>query len=267
VADQVDAEADECRRVFAQAKVLFEEGAYFKSTELSTAAFGSTDKSLRAKVHESIERAERAVALAKETGARVGPLEAKLNEANSKLAEREYVKSLAFANAALVEGTSATLEVLKERTSGIGHFAKSVAGEIESLSQVQDAIVHSRERSLEMVRKYSSMSEDVVSQAYDNAASYMRVSQDIVKQAYESSVGFDSENKRLDAEPKAPVQRSPAAQILGIANGDRKLRIIDLYLSGRIDDRQLDKLLTLVDSGAPRIEISDEEEAGQFDKM
>lgn len=266
VTDQVDADVTEGKRTFRHAKALFEEGAYFKSAELSKEALGSVGKILESKIQESVARAERAVALGREAGAPVGQTEAKLNEARLKLSEREYSKSLALANEVLVEGTSAALTVLGERVGGIGQFAKSVAGEIESLSQVQDAIVHSRERSLEMVRKYSSMSEDVVSQAYDNAASYMRVSQDIVRQAYDSSIALDPDSRGIDSEPRTSVSRSPTAQILGIAAGDRKLRIIDLYLSGRIDDRQLDKLLSLVDSGSSGIEISDGGQEAQIAK-
>jgi len=267
IAEQVDAEAAEYRQSFDQSKSLFENGAYFKSTELAKQAFESVDKSLKSKIQESIERAERAVALARDAGAPIAASEAKLKETKAKLSEREYMKSLALANEVLVDGTSEAFAVLKERIGGIGQFAKSVEGEIDSLSQVQDAIVHSRERSLEVVRKYSSMSEDVVSQAYDNAAAYMRVSQDIVKQAYDSSIGLGQENKPLDTEPRPPILRSPtAAQIFGIANGDRKLRIIDLYLSGRIDDKQLDKLLALVDSSQPGIEISDDMQEAQFAK-
>jgi len=239
---------------------LFEEGAYFKSTEISKEALAKCEEALQASARESVARAERAMTLAKDTCAPVEIPEARLTEARSSLSERDYVRGVALANEAFIEGTSAALGALKDRMGGIGQFAKSVAGEIESLSQVQDAIIHSRERSLEMVRKYSSMSEEVVSQAYDNAASYMRVSQDIVKQAYDSSIGLDSESGpgQPDFVPGPLARRSPAAQILGITGGDRKLRIIDLYLSGKIDDKQLDKLLTLVDSSSSGIDISDE---------
>ena len=258
VAELVGADVTDCREGFEKAKALLGEGAYFKSTEFSKAALESADRRLDSQIRVHLERAGRALATAAEAGAQVSSTETKLKEARARLSKREYSKAFALSSEVLVEGTSAALTELKDRIGGIGEFAKSVAGEIESLSQVQDAIVHSRERSIEMVRKYSSMSEDVVSQAYDNASAYMRVSQDIVKQAYDSSIGLDPDNGDTGPEPTTGVPRTPAAaQILGIGSTDRKLRIIDLYLSGRIDEKQLDKLLSLVDSSPPAIEISD----------
>jgi hypothetical protein len=224
------------------------------------------DSRLRIKMLESIERAEKALCLAKEAGASYAGLESRLTEAKTRFAEKEYLRALAVSNSVLVDAAADALNSVNVRLGEIGQFAKSVNGEIESLAQVQEAIVHSRERNLEMVRKYGSMSEEVVSQAYDNAAAYMRVSQDIVKQAYDSSVGLDNENRVADSEPATAVRKSPPAQILGVASGDRKLRIIDLYLSGRIDDKQLDKLLSLVDSTTTQIEISDEIQDEQFAK-
>jgi|GEM_PF-1644089 len=268
VAEQVDAEVADHRRLLAQSKALFEDGAYFKSSELSRDALAGVDSSLQGKIQEALHRAETAVSLAKEGGATVPSLDARLDDARAKVNQREYIKSMNIANQVLVDATSEVLTAMRDRIGGIGQFAKSVAGEIDSLSQVQDAIVHSRERGLEMARKYSSMSEDIVSQAYDNAAAYMRVSQDIVKQAYESSIGVDPESVDLELEPKATAPRSgAAAQILGIASNDRKLRIIDLYLSGRIDDKQLDRLLALVDSNSSGIEISDEVQEADFAKQ
>ena len=265
-AEQVSVQTEEQRRLFAKSKALFEDGSYFKSTELSMSTLASVDACLQEKVIESVQRAEGALALAKDAGAHVAPAEKKLKEAKASLAAKEYAKALTLANTVLVATISDAMTNLRERLGGIGQFAKSVAGEIESLSQVQDAIIHSRERSLEMARKYSSMSEDIVSQAYDNASAYMRVSQDIVKQAYDCSVGVEPGSQAPDNEQRQLAPRSPAAQILGIASTDRKLRIIDLYLSGRIDDKQLDKLLALVDSSSPGIEISDEVPEAQFGK-
>jgi len=267
VADQVGADTDEDKALLQQCKTLFENGAYFKSEELAKNLLAGVDSRLHRKILESIERAEKALCLAREAGAPCSPIEARLAEAKARLSQREYMRCLAISNSALVDATAEAQTYMRERLGDIGQFAKSVSGEIESLAQVQEAIVHSRERNLEMVRKYGSMSEEVVSQAYDNAAAYMRVSQDIVKQAYDSSVAVEPDSKTSDAEPAAVSSRKTApAQILGIASSDRKLRIIDLYLSGRIDDKQLDKLLALVDSTASEIEISDEIREAQFAK-
>jgi hypothetical protein len=266
VAEHVDANVAEERVLLQQSKALFENGSYFKSEELSERTLEAVDSRLRIKMLESIERAEKALCLAKEAGASYAGLESRLTEAKTRFAEKEYLRALAVSNSVLVDAAADALNSVNVRLGEIGQFAKSVNGEIESLAQVQEAIVHSRERNLEMVRKYGSMSEEVVSQAYDNAAAYMRVSQDIVKQAYDSSVGLDNENRVADSEPATAVRKSPPAQILGVASGDRKLRIIDLYLSGRIDDKQLDKLLSLVDSTTTQIEISDEIQDEQFAK-
>jgi hypothetical protein len=156
----------------------------------------------------------------------------------------------------MLESNAATLSVMRDRTGRIGDFAKGVSGEVESLSQVQEAIVHSRERNLEMIRKYAYLTEEIVSQAYDTAASYSRVSQDIVKQAYDSSVEIDPSATDSDV-GAANGMASAIGRALSASNEDRRLRIIDMFLSGKLNESQLERLLVLLDSSIPKVELAD----------
>jgi len=101
------------------------------------------------------------------------------------------------------------------------------------------------------------MTEEIVGTAYDSAVSYTRVTQDVVKSACQDFLG-------PDAMPSAPAvgeletarieaRMSPAAT--SVKNESQRLRMVDMYLAGKITDSELDKLLLMLDSSTDRADM------------
>ena len=107
------------------------------------------------------------------------------------------------------------------RHSMITHMAEK--GISASLIQAQ-----SRHKSLDMVQRYTHLSEPVVREAYDHAFSKQAPQATVVESAQEQSIS-----------PKIPRSTDK--------DEDRKTKLLDLYLDGKIADDRLEKLLSIVD--------------------
>jgi hypothetical protein len=148
------------------------------------------------------------------------------------------------------------MDSLNDKLKNIGQFAKGIEGEVMSLTEVQDAIEHSKERSIEDFRKYAQLSEELVHQAFESAISYTRVSQDVVKQAFNSSVAVNG--GKMAAEGELAGRGEVSAEIVasaGTSPEDKRLRIINLYLDGKITESHLERLLTLIDSSVAKVNL------------
>ena len=246
----------EARHMMADIEDRIEKGDYGSSIAASRHLLTMARERTQQRARECVDLAERSLELAKEAEGEIGSAGESLQKSKQHLDKMELAQSIKLANASMLESNAATFSVMKERTGRIGEFAKGVSGEIESLNQVQEAIVHSRERNLEMIRKYAYLTEEIVSQAYDTASSYSRVSQDIVKQAYNSSIEVDP--TAAEAEGAAPnITASAIGRALSASTEDRRLRIIDMFLSGKINESQLERLLVLLDASIPKVELAE----------
>ena len=205
----------------------------------------------------AIELAERATKLASDAGILVTDSEDYVAMARDALKKDEFARCIEFSNLSMFRSNTALAAELGKKVRSMDQFAKGLSGEISSLDEVKKAIATSRERSLETVRRYAQMTEDIVGQAYDSAVSYTRVTQDVVKSACNDFLGPEAvtsepaagELEAANDEPKI----SPAA--VSVRNDSQRLRIVDLYLAGKITDNELDKLLLMLDSGPDRADM------------
>jgi len=256
MAESIGAGIPEARGMMTESRARFEKGEYEPSISSSKKLLTIARERSQQRARECVDLAERSLELAKESEADTSSARESLEKSKQHLEKMELAQSIKLSNSSMLESNEATLSAMRERTGRIGDFAKGVSGEVESLSQVQDAIVHSRERNLEMIRKYAYLTEEIVSQAYDTAASYSRVSQDIVKQAYDSSVEIDP--SAMDSDVGASYGMASAiGRALSVSNEDRRLRIIDMFLSGKMNENQLERLLVLLDASIPKVELAD----------
>jgi len=195
---------------------------------------------LNERLISSMHLAEKSLADAHEAGAEVSLPEATLGKARDALVRNEFINCLVLAGSSMLQSNEAYIKSLNERLKSIDQFTRNIDGEVESLTEVQDAITHSKEKSLEEFRRHAQMSEDLVRQAFDSAVAYTRVSQDIVKEAFENSVSmnpsYESGGERIE------TLREPSLTI-----EDKRLRIADLCQSGRITEAQRERLLSLID--------------------
>lgn len=256
-AESIGAVIPEANALMAEIRMRLEKDEFEQSADCSKRLLTIARESSQQRARECVDMAERSLGLAIESNADVGAAKESLEKAKQHLENMELALSIRSANSSILDSNQATLAALKNRTGRIGDFARGVSGEIESLSQVQEAIIHSRERNLEMIRKYAYLTEEIVSQSYDTAASYSRVSQDIVKQAYDSSVEIDPSAVDPEGLSYSGGMAATIGQALSASNEDRRLRIIDMFLTGKISQNQLDRLLVLLDSNTPKVELAE----------
>ncbi len=203
------------------------------------------------KAAECYGLAEKALSLAKSTVGEVPGAQEKLDLAKGLLEKGELAKSVSFSSASMLESDSAISTLVHERFNRISEFARGVEKDVESLTEVQDAIDTSKQRNMEHLKKYVELSQKIVGEAYENAAAYARVAQDVVKQAYERSVQADP-TKTIEAkEPTAVILPSN----LDIPEGgpdEKKQKLIEMYLSGKISESELNRLLMMIDSSVAK---------------
>jgi hypothetical protein len=247
---------DEARELVSQSQKLLSTGNFVLATECAKKAIAVSTVNTSNQISGLIDLATKNLKLAKDADIPAEAAESSLEKAKKFLSKKEFANSLEMAYASLFDSNAAIVGDLQKRVKRFDQFAKEMGTEIDSFMQVQDAIEHSKERSLETIRKYATLSEEIVSQAYENATAYARVSQDIMGQACESTVGLAGD--RTPAENENASMRmysSVLGQVMAISNGDRRLRIIDTFLSGKISASELDKLLELMDSNPGKLEI------------
>jgi len=236
--------------------------ALFKTDELDKALESARNLTALAKkaaydrAASTYEMAERGLTIAKNLGLDVPAAEEMLKKARECLEKDEMVNSFSLSTSVIVETNTTIMDMLSEKLKNVDQFAKGIEGEVMSLTEVQDAIEHTKERSLENFRKYAKLSEDLVHQAFESAISYTRVSQDVVKQAFNSSVAVNGQKSA--AEGELSVKGEVSAEIVasaGTSPEDKRLRIINLYLDGKITESQLERLLTLIDSSVVKVNL------------
>jgi len=236
--------------------------ALFKTDELDKALESSKNLTAMAKkaaydrAASTYEMAERGLGVAKNLGLEIPVAEETLKKARQNLEKDELVKSYSLSTSVIVDTNTTIMDSLNDKLKNIGQFAKGIEGEVMSLTEVQDAIEHSKERSIENFRKYAQLSEELVHQAFESAISYTRVSQDVVKQAFNSSVAVNG--GKVSAEGELAGKGEVSAEIVasaGTSPEDKRLRIINLYLDGKITESQLERLLTLIDSSVVKVNL------------
>jgi len=241
---------------------LHETMAKFKTDELDRALESSRNLTAMArkaaydKAASTYELAERALGVAKNLGLDAPTADDTLKLARQNLEKDDPVKSFTLSTSVIVDTSTIILESLNDKMKSIGQFTKGIEGEVMSLTEVQDAIEHTKERSLENFRRYAKLSEELVHQAFESAISYTRVSQDVVKGVFNSSLAVNGDKAASEGElaGKGEVSAEIVATA-GTSPEDKRLRIINLYLDGKITESQLEKLLTLIDSSVARVNL------------
>jgi hypothetical protein len=188
LAEAVGADPGELNGMLAEARRFFKQNDLERSSKYSRRLIDLAKAAAYSKVAESYELAERSLLLAKGAGVEAADAQQKLDRAREHLHGDELAKSASMSSASMLESNSALVQALADKMREIGEFSKGIEGEIESLSEVREAIETSRSRDLENLKEYSMRAEEIVGQAYESAASYTRVSQDIVKDAYQNSI-------------------------------------------------------------------------------
>ena len=209
----------------------------------------------REKVNESIKLAEKSLADAHEAGADVASAEETLGGARASLARNDFIGCLVLASSSALQSSAAYSTVLNEKLKNIDQFAKGIGGEVESLTEVQEAIAHSKEKSIEEFRRHAQLSEEIVSQAFDSAIAYTRVSQDIVKEAFDSSVSMSPDGDMAGNPVEEDPDQTRVVPGPTLNYEDKRLKIIDLCLAGKITETQRDRLLTLIDSSVVKVNL------------
>jgi len=255
-AELMGAATDELDEALNDTMALFKTDDLDKALESSRNLTAMAKKAAYDRAASTYEMAERGLGVARDLGLEVPLAEDDLKAARDLLEKDELVKSFSRSTSVIVDTNTTILDSLSEKMKNIGQFARGIEGEVLSLTEVQDAIEHSKERSIENFRKYAKLSEDLVHQAFESAISYTRVSQDVVKQAFNSSVAINGTKPTAMGElaDKSEVSAEIVASA-GASPEDKRLRIINLYLDGKITESQLERLLTLIDSSVAKVNL------------
>jgi len=255
LAETLGTDIDEMNKKMIEARNLFKEKEFDRSIECSRKLCDLAGKAAFNRAAEACDLAERSLALAKNAGVEVYGAEKTLRNARETLGKEELLKSVSLSCTCILEANSAIMTGLNDKLRNIDQFAKGIEGEVESLTEVQEAIAHSKEKSLDEFRKYVQMSEEIVSQAFDSAIAYTRVSQDVVRQAYDGSISMNPPGELLTGKEADRPAQTEVAPIPGDSYEDKRLRIVNLYLEGKINDSQLERLLALIDSSVARASL------------
>ncbi|MCU0852498.1 MAG: hypothetical protein MUC90_04480, partial [Thermoplasmata archaeon] len=254
LAEALGADVQDLEGKLAIAKQLYRNSQLEQSAERFKELLDSARKTAYGKAAESYELAEKALTLAKKTVGEVPEAEEKLGIARDLLEKDELARSVSMACASMFESDFAIAGALADKLKHIDEFSKGIERDVDSLTEVREAIDNSKTRNLENLRRYASLTEEIIGEAYECAAAYSRVAQDIVKQAYESSVetglGKDSVDRSGDG-ISLPAEISTVRQ----PSDEKRQRLIDMFLTGRVSEDQLDKLLLVVDSSIDKKEL------------
>jgi len=259
-AESVGADVEAAREHLEVVTKQFQSGKYELCVTGARNIIADMKRGAQDRAAEAADLADRAAKLAHDAGISTGDSEDYIAMAKDALGNDEFAKCIELSSMSMYRSNSVLASELGKKVRNIDRFAKGITGELSSMTEVEKAIAASKERSLETMRKYARMTEELLGQAYDSAVSYTRVTQDVVKQACQEFIG--SEDGTLAAasdkvelasdEPKI----SPAA--LSVRNDSQRLRIVDLYLRGKITDVELDRLLLMLDSTPDRAELVSE---------
>ena len=247
LAEALGADSAELSGMLAEARRYFKQNDLERSAECSRKLIEVAKASAHGKAAESYGLAERALQLAKNAGVEAAEAQEKLNKAHEYLDKDDLAKSASFSSASMLESNSAIVQALADKMKSIGEFSKGIEGEVESLTEVREAIESSKDRNLENLRKNAKIAEEIVGQAYESAAAYTRVSQDIVREAYQNSIGVSPLGEPGRKELSPELSANP---VVGIE--DKRQRIINMYMAGKITEIQLDRLLLMIDASVAK---------------
>lgn len=254
IAELLGAGTEELDNALNETMALFRTDDLDKALESSRNLTAMAKKAAYDRAAATYEMAERGLGIAKDLGLELPDAQDTLKESRHNLEKDDLAKSYSQSTSVIVDTNSTIMDSLTDKMRSIGQFAKGIEGEVQSLTEVQDAIEHTKERSIENFRKYAKLSEELVHQAFESAISYTRVSQDVVKQAFTSSVAVNGE--KVSAEGGLAGKGEVSAEIVasaGTTPEEKRLRIINLYLDGKITESQLERLLTLIDSSIAKV--------------
>lgn len=256
-AESIGADTEIPKKRLEDVRKQFQARKYDSCVAASREIITDMKKAAQERAAGAIELADRAAKLAADAGILIADSEDYVTMAREALKKDEFARCIEFSNLSMFRSNTMLASELGKKVRSMDQFAKGLSGEISSLDEVKKAIATSKDRSLESVRRYAQMTEEIVGQAYDSAVSYTRVTQDVVKSACQDFLGPDAiqsapavgELEAASDEPKI----SPAA--VSVRNDSQRLRIVDLYLAGKITDNELDKLLLMLDSGPDRADM------------
>jgi hypothetical protein len=252
LAEALGADVQEISEMLAETRSFFRQNDLTKFAECSHRLLDLAKNAAHGRAAESYELAEKALILAKRAGVEVSESEEKLRTSRECLDNDELAKSLSMACSSLFASNSALVNAMDDRLNDIDKFAKGIEHEVDSLTEVREAIDSSKERNLVNLRKYAKLSEEIIGDAYGSAAAYTCVAQDIVKQAYENSVQL-SPFKDLAGKSVGGIELpSGTDSANGVRFDDKRQRLIGLYLTGKVSESQLDKLLLMIDSSVAK---------------
>lgn len=260
LARNLGADISDLKELLLKSKDLFHEKEFERSLEYSKRLLEKTKKACHQKVSESIVNAEKAIELANDYDIVESDAVLHLENARKSLEKGGFLNSFVESQLSISISNTVLADLLNNKLKGMKNFADEISGEVEDLTKAQEAILHSKDRCIETMRKYTQLSEEVVNQAYDSAAAYTRVSQDILKQAFDNSIknfGVNDQTQMFLNKATSQNERS-LSEIIPLSNvsyEDRRLKIIELYLMDRITKPELDKFLSEIETSVSRAEL------------
>ena len=250
--EALGADVQEMNGMLAEARSLFKQNDLAAFAVCSDRLLDCARNAAYGRAAESYELAEKALALAKKAGVETSESEEKLRRSREFLDNDELAKSLSMASSSMFESYSALANAMDDKLNNIDEFAKGIEREVDSLTEVREAIDNSKERNLENLKKYVKLSEEIIGDAYESAGAYTCVAQDIVKQAYENSIQMSPLNDLIGRSTGSLELPSEFAPTNELRFEDKRQRLIDLYLTGKVSENQLDKLLLMIDSSVAK---------------
>ena len=252
LAETLGADVKGLNELLAEARRLYKHNDMVRSAERSRKLLDLARRTAYDKAAESYQMAERAVALAKRTAIEAPEAEEKLAAARELLEKDDLAKSFSMSCSCIFESDASIANALTFRLKNIDEFAKGIERDVDSLTEVQDGIESSKQRNMENLKKYADQTDRIIGEAYECAAAYARVAQDIVKQAYENSieageikdiVSRSTDRLELPGEISS-IERRPFSE--------KRQRLVDMFLTGKVSEGQLDKLLLMIDSSVEK---------------
>ena len=252
LAETLGADVQGLNELMAEAKRLFKQNDLQRSAERSRRLLDLAKRTGYGRAAEAYESAEKALALAKKMAVETPGAEERLARAKELLESDQLALSVSEACASILESDSAIVDSLAERLKSIDEFAKGIEQDVDSLTEVQEGIESSKRRNIENMKKYANLTENIIGEAYECAASYARVAQDIVKQAYETSVeasplkefgGKSVDGLELQSDGPS-AEECPADA--------KRRRLVNMFMTGKVSETQLDRLLLVLDSSVDK---------------
>jgi hypothetical protein len=249
LAEALGADIQGLNELLVEAKRLYRHNDMVRSADRSRKLLDLARRTAYEKAAESYQLAEKSLALAKKTAVMAPEAEEKLLKARVHLEKNELARSVSLSCASIFESDSAIVNAMADRLKGFDDFAEGIEQDVDSLTEVQEGIASSKLRNLENLKKYADQTESIIGEAYECAAAYARVAQDIVKQAYENSIEagqlVDKDADRLGLSPEiSSDEKRPFSE--------KRQRLANLFLTGKVTESQLDKLLLMIESSVEK---------------